>query len=305
MASGSETVAASAPEQVVDAKKMARSIYTSKAIGLGVGLGLAYFAGGTLFSLSTLPITPWVALFILFVQFNQLKRHWLLIVSILLGSQFFFWLAATAGITMPVFILGTAIFSIPGLLDNLGKKQVAAERLTNAGVLKNTWLPDFVKLSISLLVGAITPGVSTSLIILATSIKTNIMTQLTCQAAESGLEGVGLYCLLTGVASAKSLLGIEIGLQLFAPYVLWIVILGTILCSFYLDWAFEMYAAIAAVPGITLLSLAITVATVLVTGGLWIGGLMIVCGVLLKLTMKATEAPRTIASILFLGPCLR
>jgi hypothetical protein len=302
--SGDETVAASAPEQVVDAEKMCRSIYTSKLIGLGCGLGLGYLAGGVLTSLTTSPITLFVVLLLAAVLYSQLKNHWLLITMVLVGTQAFFAMATAAGITLPVYLLGTCIFVIPGLLDKLGKKEQKADRLINAGVLKGEWLPDVVKRLIGVVVSAATPGVSPQLVCLATSKKTNILTQLTSQAAEAGIEGYALYAMLTGTASAKAILGIEIGLGMMSPLILWVVIAAMLLSGLYLKWAFRTYSAIAVCPGLHFVSLCVAVATVIWMGGL-VGIVTMVAGIGLSIAMKATSCPRTVGSLLFIGPCLR
>jgi hypothetical protein len=57
-------------------------------------------------------------------------------------------------------------------------------------------------------------------------------------------------------------------------------------------------------PGIHLLSLLFTVVVILWTAGPLLGAILIGAGIGLRLAMRSTGCPKTVASLLFLGPVL-
>jgi hypothetical protein len=304
-ASGNAQLEAVAPETPVEPEKICRSLYASKLIGLMVGLGLNYLAGGVLLSLSTLPITWFVAIGIGLVLFSQMRQFWPIILAILVGSQAYFLLAGALGVTQLVLPLGAAVFLVPSLLDSISKKkEPIASRLERGGICKKIWSCDPVKLIITTIIGACCPGVGPALICGTLTRKGNLVSMLTVAAAEVAIEGYAIAALIQGVTNGKAILVIETGLQFAGPWMIWVFVAAALLCGFFLMNIYSSYSKVAVTPGTSFLALLFTVATIVMTAGPVLGLLLIVVGIGLKLVMRAAGAPKNLGSLLYLGPTL-
>lgn len=307
--SGSPEMLAAAPESVVDAKQTGDSLVVSKVIGTVFGIGLAAFLGQILFPLTTLPITPIVALLVVILLWSVFKRHWLITIAYLLLTQGIFHVAGGFGISNIVYVVGSCVFLIPGCLQALTKKddredQSAPSNLQFEGTAKRLLLPDPIKMFLSAAIASLTPGVNTALVTTATTRKGNVITQLTTAAAEAAVEGMGLMALIMGVQSGKSSLGLELAVGYVGLEVLALYIVGLIIGLIYYRWVYREYRQVSQLPGIHLIGLGLAVGTVLLNAGLFWGPVLIAVGLVTRLVMRLTGAPSTLLSITFLGPCL-
>ncbi|EKQ70346.1 hypothetical protein OsccyDRAFT_0627 [Leptolyngbyaceae cyanobacterium JSC-12] len=308
-ASGNVNVASGAQEEQhqIDPKQMTESSYWAKVIGSALGIFAATWLGGIVIPFTTLPITPVVAVLITALLWGSFKQHWWVILGYLFFSQAFFALAPMLNISNPIYVLGAAVFLIPGCIDAMRPKKTEPgqpdPRLQFEGVIKTIWLPDFIKLSIGTILAMATPGISPNLITQATSRKTNAGTQLTSAAAEQAIEAFGLIATIQGIATGKSVLAMELPLGVGFEAIA-LLLVGAIVSRILLPYVYNNYKVIGLQSGAHFIALAIATLTVILGAGVIPGAVLILTGLVTHFVIKSVGAPGTVRSLLFLGGVL-
>lgn len=299
---GDANIEAAAPETPVEPKKVCRSLYSSKLFGMAIGLALNYFAGGTLLSLSTLPITWFVVILIGGILFSQMQRYWPIIVTILVGSQLYFMVGSALGVNNLILPLGGAVYIIPSLIEKMADKK--EKKVLSTGDDGKVWAADPFKVIVSSIISAITPGIGSSLFVLATSRKTNLISQLSVAAAGCAIEAYGLAALIQGTLNAKAGMAVMVGLQFAGPWMIWLFVACALVSGFFLQSVYDYYSKLVSLPGVHFIVLVFTGFTTVQTAGPILGIVLIIAGIGLRMVMKAVGAPKTLGSLIWLGPIL-
>jgi len=303
-----EMIATADDETVIDPVRQCRSLYWGKVIGSVLGLVAGLFLGGSIIPFTGIPsLTPWLVGLVLLMLWVSFKRQWLLMLAIFLGSQVLFANAAAWGINNVVYALGAALFAIPACIEAIGKGKKANGAEDCEGISTRIDMPDPVKGVLASLMAIAAPGVSPSLLIVASSRKGNSLLQITMGACEMLVTTFGLVGLLAGTVSSKSGLLVELTALPVVAGVWMVVIFGVCLAlsAYLLPKFYRAYRGLVNVPGMHLLALVLSVVTLITSAGPVMGVVLIVAGLVINAVLKATGGSKAMLALIWTAPILR